>query len=93
MTKMAIIRDNFAKECLLRYRKGSLPVDVVEQIIVLAGRRTTRCSGENCHNHIVRQKQKFGERFLYAFHVVESLPICYECAEGELFDIVTLNLY
>ena len=90
---MAIIIDNFAKEYFLRYRKGSLPVEVVEKIIVLAGRRTTHCSGLNCHNHIVRQKQKYGDRFLYAFYVVDARPICYDCADGELFDIVTLNLY
>ena len=90
---MAIIRDNFAKEYFLRYRKGCLPVDVVEKIVLFAGRRTTQCSGVNCHNFIVAQKQKFGDRFVFAYYVVEHLPICFDCSEGEQYDIVTLNLH
>ena len=90
---MGIIIDEYAKEYFLGFRKGILPVDVVEHIVELAGFQTRRCSGEGCHNHIVKQKQKYGSFFLYAFYVVEGNPICWDCAEGEEFDIVTLNLY
>ena len=93
ITSMGIIIDEFAREYFMRFKKGILPVDVVEKIVELAGTETRRCSGENCHNHIVKQKQKYGNYFLYAFYVVEGQPICYDCAEGEVFDIVTLNLY
>ena len=90
---MAIIIDQFAKDYFLRFRKGIFPVEVVQHIVELAGRETRRCTGENCHNHIVRQQEKYGDNFVYAFYVVENCPICYDCSEGELFDIVTLNLY
>ena len=96
MTKMTgIIKDKFAKKYFIsfRFRKASLPMEIVQHILDFAGRETRRCSGVNCHNQIVRQKEFYGENYVYAFHVVEDSPLCYECAESELFDIVTLNLY
>lgn len=95
MTKMAgIIKDEFAQKYFIsfRFRKASLPMEIVQHILDYGGRETMRCTGVNCHNQLVRQKEFYGQNFVYAFQVVEDRPICHDCVESEQFDIVTMNL-
>ena len=89
-----IIKDEFAQKYFIsfRFRKASLPMEIVQHILDYGGRETMRCTGVNCHNQLVRQKEFYGQNFVYAFQVVEDRPICHDCVESEQFDIVTMNL-